>query len=223
MDRIFYLLFVIILLVCGCNPNNKMNETNDFKYDSITSRIALNNFKFNNICITDSIVPEETEGLVKLTDTILLDWWFGFKKENESMFIYDDIFLYSKQRQKGYLLPLIFVETGNDYGAIVLKLIDTRNGKVKNTFELIGGECGGPSELKNGSWKLCKKNSSVSLNDSVFLNTQVHYYCDSSMAEESVMKVDTIKRFIIINQYKGLIIKQIDSIRIEMKVKNYKR
>ena len=117
---------------------------------------------------------------------------------------------------------MTFIQIGDDYGAIVLKLIDYKNDKVVKTYELFGGECGGPGELKDNNWALCEKNSSVFLNDSLIKNTKIKFYCDS-LSDESDMRVDTIKYLLTIDRLKGLLCKQIDSTRITTKEKNYVR
>jgi len=178
--------------------------------------IDISDFKYQNN-VTFNVFDWEGKGFKKLVDTNLINDWFG---QGDYMVYY--FYFYSIHRPIGQLLPITFIQTGDDYGAIVLKLINYQTGKVLNTFELCGGPCGGPGEIRNGVFELCEKNTSIFLNTSTISNTKVHFYCDS-LSVENDMQVDTIKYLLSIDRNKGLLSKQVDSVRIYSKVKYYAR
>ncbi len=196
--------------------NNTLSEYREYKDFLKTKGIDINDFKYYNLSSFGNF-DYEAKGFKKLKDTSLITEWFG-----QNYYLVFNIYLYSIQKPIGQILPLTFIQTGDDYGAIVLKLINFKNSKVIKTYELSGGECGGPGELKDNIWTLCGKNNSVFLNDSLIKNTKVNFYCDS-LSERSDMRVDTIKNLLTIDRIKGLICKQMDSIRINTKQKNYVR
>jgi hypothetical protein len=205
------------LLIISCTQRvNNSNQSVDYKDYLKTKGIDIKDFKFDNSKDFGGF-EYEASGFKELKDTNLINEWFG-----KSYHLAFNIYLYSIQKPIGQILPLTFIQTGADYAAIVLKLIDFSDGKVIQTYELSGGECGGPGELGDNIWSLCGKNTSVFQNDSLIRNTKVKFYCDS-LSEESDMRVDTIKYLLTIDRIKGLQSKQIDSIRINTKEKNYVR
>jgi hypothetical protein len=204
-----------ILMILSCNPRTT-NKSIDYKDFLKNNGIEIIDFKYSNTS-DFSDFDYEAKGFKELKDTMLISKWFG-KNYNLAF----NIYLYSIQNPVGNILPLTFIQTGSDYGAIVLKLIDYKNDIVIRTFELSGGECGGPGEIENNKWELCERNSSLFLSDSVIRNTKVRFYCDS-LSDESNMRVDTIKSLLTINQRTGLKSRQTDSIRIITKVRNYVR
>jgi len=178
--------------------------------------ITFEDFKYMNNLKYDKFDYYATE-FKELKDTNLINEWFGHN--DYKMF---KIYFYSHHEPIGQILPLTFIQTGNDYEAIVLKLIDMKTGEVNNTFELSGGVCNGPEELANGKIELCSKNNSEFINDSIFKNTLVKFYSESQ-TEDSEMSVDTLKYLITIKTNGILNRKLTDSIRIETKTKNYVR
>jgi hypothetical protein len=200
------------------NQKSHTKEESDINViDSITKRIDLKQFKYKDLQHFDKFDWNAKE-LTRLTDTILLNKWFN----QSHYFIMYDISLYSIQNTVGNLIPMTFIQTGDDYGAIVMKLIDSCNWNLIATFELSGGHCAGPSEIKNGGFQLCDNKSSFFLSDSTFRYDFVHFYCDS-LTENSELRIDSIKYVATIIRDKGLLLNQIDSIRTITKMKNYVR
>ncbi len=216
--RYISLISIVFTLISCTIQNSKMNNviaTNEI--DSITKRIDQKLFKYNEIKTFDKF-DWDAKGFERLTDTILLNKWF-----NQSHFFnMYKISMFSVQKRIGNLIPMTFIQTGDDYGAIVMKLVDSRNGKVIGTMELSGGQCGGPSDLDNGGFELCDNRSSYFDSDSTFRHNLVHFYCDS-LTDNSELRIDTIKYFVTICIDKGFRIKQIDSIRTVTMMKNYGR
>ncbi len=219
MKQILVVLLGFSFIVsCTQRVNNPIPDINyqDFLK---TKGIEIKDFKFiNSLSFGD--FEYDAKGFKELKDTNLITEWFG-----QNYHLGFNIYFYSIQKPVGHLIPLTFIQTGTDYAAIVLKLIDYKTGKVIKTFELSGGECGGPEQLeKDSTWMLCGKNNSLFLNDSLIKNIKVKFYCDSlRSSDESKLRVDTIKYLLTIGQEKGLIKKQIDSVRINAKFKNYSR
>jgi len=204
-------LIIVIFLLFSCNAHIANDKT------FLNSKnIYISDFKFQKNAPFNCF-DYEAKGFKKLLDTNLINDWF-----NQGDYQVYYFYFYSIHRPIGQLLPITFIQTGDDYGAIVLKLINCKTGKVQNTYELFGGPCGGPGEIKNGIFQLCEKNTSIFLNDSTILNTKVHFYCNS-LSEENDMQVDTIKYLLSIDRIKGLFCKKVDSVRINSKVKYYAR
>jgi len=206
----------ILLLMIFIFFSSNQSITNDYINFLKTKKIDISDFKYQNHATFNSF-DYEAKGFKKLIDTSLINYWFG--QEDYKVYYF---YFYSIHRPIGQILPITFIQTGYDYGAIVLKLINYQTGIVLNTFELCGGSCGGPGEIRNDIFELCAKNTSIFLNDSTILNTKVHFYCDS-LPGESDMRVDTVKYLMTIDRNKGLLSRKADSVRIHSKVKYYAR
>lgn len=212
----YFGLIAIFLLLNSCDLTMRY-PSNHFALKFLKERgLTFEDFKFMN-CLKYDTFDYNAITFKELKDTSLINKWFG--TNYHKMF---RIYFYSHNKPVGQILPLTFIQTGNDYGAIILKLIDMKTGEVNNTFELSGGACDGPEELANGKIELCSKNYSEFENDSIFKNTKVKFYSESQ-AENSEMSVDTLKYLITIKTNGNLNRKLTDSIRIETKTKNYVR
>ena len=225
-------LSIIVLIILfgfnSCEPKNQKSNSNNktknihvnidlsdknFPFKNISSSLIAKSFFYDKILFTDKsekvsfTILDSLQKLKIIAPVIDIDPTY-IATNMEAVFV-------SKQDKIGDYTPIIVLLSGDDYESLIYILVDKNNKPISHLI-LSGGNCAGPDEETDSTFKNCPDKTSF-LNGNEILS-YVLIICERKDSVSEPAIIDSITFKSIIKLTGQIETKRMDSVRYKRRV-----